>query len=276
MYISPLVSVIIPTYKRIDQTVAAVESVANQKTTVSYQVVVVNDDIDSSNLTEALSKFSLTLLFYNENRGVAAARNYGVSHSQGYYIAFLDSDDVWKENKLETQLSAMIKQEALISHTDELWSRNGKEVKKSTIFQKEAGDIFAQSLKQVNISPSTVMMRRDLWNRYKGFDESFPVCEDYELWLRITSQEKILLIPDELIVKYAGHDDQLSRVAGLDYYRIKALVKLLLSGVLSEQQVLEARTELHRKADIFISGAKKRGNFEKMEEIKRIIHSPLL
>lgn len=274
MYVTPLVSVIIPTYRRVLQTVAAVKSVLSQKTTVLYEVIVVNDDVSSSDLTEALSGLTLTLLSRGENCGVSAARNYGVSHSQGEYIAFLDSDDVWKDDKLERQLTAMREQGSTISHTDELWIRNGKEIQKSDLFKKKSGDIFAQSLKQVNISPSTVMMTRYLWDHYNGFDESFPVCEDYELWLRITAKEPALLIPEELVVKYAGHDDQLSRVAGLDYYRIKALVKLLKETELTEKQRFEAEQELQRKANIFISGAEKRGNFEKIKEIKNMIDSP--
>ncbi|MCK5808441.1 glycosyltransferase family 2 protein [bacterium] len=271
MPVLPVVSVIIPTYRRISQTVVAIKSVLNQKTTLLYELIVVNDDVSSSELREALSGLTLTLLSLGENQGVAAARNYGVSHSCGQYIAFLDSDDVWKEDKLERQLTAMKEQGATISHTDELWVRNGKEIKKSALFKKKSGDIFVQSLKQVNISPSTVMMSRSLWNRYHGFDESFPLCEDYELWLRMTAQEEVLLIPEELIIKHAGHDDQLSNVAGLDYYRIKALVKLLKESELTETERFEAEKELQRKAGIFISGAEKRGNLEKANEIKKMI-----
>jgi GT2 family glycosyltransferase len=103
------------------------------------------------------------------------------------------------------------------------------------------------------------MMRKELFNRVGGFDENFPVCEDYDLWLRIAVGHAIPLIPIALVIKRGGHLGQLSHsLWGMDRYRIQSLRKLLRSGVAGEKRdwVLDA---LRRKVSILCQGAKKRG-----------------
>ena len=76
------------------------------------------------------------------------------------------------------------------------------------------------------------MMRRDLFVALGGFDEALPVCEDYDLWLRIAVDHQVALIPEPLVIKRGGHADQLSHsVWGMDRYRVMALQKLLRSGI---------------------------------------------
>jgi hypothetical protein len=102
------------------------------------------------------------------------------------------------------------------------------------------------------------MMTRDLFERIGRFDESLPVCEDYDLWLRIAVDNRIPLIPSALTVKRGGHADQLSHsVWGMDRYRVRALQKLLRSGLDGEKRAwtLDA---LRRKVSILSQGARKR------------------
>ncbi len=250
-------------------------SVVKQRGDVPIEILVVNDDCDSSpesgELVKQLADLPVTVVHLGANRGVAAARNAGVRLSHGKYIAFLDSDDLWKSDKIVRQLALMQKEATAICHTDEQWIRNGKVIKKSSLFTKRSGDIFFYSLKQVNIAPSSVMLTREIWERYGGFDTSFPLCEDYELWLRVTAKESISLVEKECVVKRAGHANQLSAVPGLDYYRIKALVKLLHSETITAEQQEAVCRELARKRDIYLSGAKKRGNSETIVEIETLL-----
>ena len=98
------------------------------------------------------------------------------------------------------------------------------------------------------------------------FDESLPVCEDYDLWLRIPCRYPVLFIEKPLIVKKGGHADQLSRrYEAMDRFRIESLTRLLKSGLLSEQMRGTALLELGNKCRIYALGAKKRDKAEEAE-----------
>jgi hypothetical protein len=116
------------------------------------------------------------------------------------------------------------------------------------------------------------MLKRSLLEEVGLFDEGFPVCEDYDLWLRISCRHPVYLIDKKLVVKEGGHPDQLSRgVIGMDQYRIRALVKLLESGVLNENQREAAIRELTFKCTVYGDGCLKRG---KIEEGNRYLRLP--
>ena len=256
---SPITSVIIPTYNRWPLVVEAVDSVLAQ----SFQdiEIIVVDDGSTDGTTNRLAKFDGRLrLFTTTRRGVAAARNFGVSQAQGCYVAFLDSDDLWLPGKLQTQIAFLDRHpEIQICQTDEIWVRNGVRVNPKAMHRKPSGDIFVRSLDLCLISPSAVMMTRELFQRIGGFDESFPVCEDYDLWLRVTSVYSVPLIPEALVVKRGGHADQLSRsLWGMDRYRVLALQKILRSGLDGVPRTA-ARDVLRRKVLILAQGARKRG-----------------
>jgi glycosyltransferase involved in cell wall biosynthesis len=223
--------------------------------------IIVVDDGSTDGTTNRLAKFDGRLrLFTTTGRGVAAARNFGVSQAQGCYVAFLDSDDFWLPGKLETQIAFLDRHpEIQICQTDEIWVRNGVRVNPKAMHRKPSGDIFVRSLDLCLISPSAVMMTRELFQRIGGFDESFPVCEDYDLWLRVTSVYSVPLIPEALVVKRGGHADQLSRsLWGMDRYRVLALQKILRSGLDGVRRTA-ARDVLRRKVLILAQGARKRG-----------------
>lgn len=226
----------------------------------SFELVVVDDGSNDGTAGE-LAKYSSGLrLVSRERSGVAAARNYGVSIANGRYLAFLDSDDLWAPKKLEVQTAFMERHpEFQICQTDEIWIRNGARVNPKTKHQKPNGDVFRRSLELCVVSPSAVMMRKELFNRVGGFDEDFPVCEDYDLWLRIAVNHTIPLIPIALVIKRGGHLGQLSHsLWGMDRYRVQSLRKLLHSGVAGEKREW-ALDALRRKVSILCQGAKKRG-----------------
>jgi hypothetical protein len=106
------------------------------------------------------------------------------------------------------------------------------------------------------------MMTRELFNGIDGFDERLPVCEDYDLWLRIAAKYCVPLIPCALTVKRGGHGDQLSHsVWGMDRYRVAALQKLLRTDLSGEKRQWAIET-LTRKISILSHGARKRGKEE--------------
>lgn len=257
---TPLVSVIIPTYNRAWTLKKAIDSVLDQDYK-NFELIVVDDG--STDDTEALIKTyekSIKVIQQPNNLGVSAARNKGISVSSGSLIAFLDSDDSWYPKKLSTQVEFFnANPDALICQTEEVWIRDGKKVNPKKKHQKLSGMIFIPSLALCLVSPSAVMMRKNLFAKVDGFDESLPACEDYDLWLRITCRYPVHLIDTPLIIKTGGHEDQLSSTIGLDKYRIYALKKILRSDFLTEKQYRAAENMLKKKCRIYADGCMKHG-----------------
>jgi glycosyltransferase involved in cell wall biosynthesis len=254
----PLVSVIIPTFNRAALVREAIDSVLAQDYPRLELIVV--DDGSSDHTPEVVHACGAALTYIQQpHAGVSAARNQGVAASHGELLAFLDSDDLWLPGKVTGQV-ALFQQQPQVQacYTDEIWIRRGVRVNPRQIHQKQAGWIFLQSLPRCIISPSSIMLRRTLWERLGGFDERLPACEDYDLWLRLTATVPVALLPERLIVKRGGHADQLSRcVPVLDQYRISALEKTLTMPltVPQRQAVLE---HLVQKCRIVAQGAHKR------------------
>jgi glycosyltransferase involved in cell wall biosynthesis len=193
------------------------------------------------------------------HQGVSTARNRGVEATHGDLLAFLDSDDLWRPGKVAAQVALFQQQpQVQVCYTDEIWIRRGVRVNAKHIHQKHEGWLFLQSLPRCIISPSSIMLRRTLWDRLGGFDERLSACEDYDLWLRLTLTVPVALLSQRLIVKRGGHSDQLSRcVPVLDQYRITALEKLLRTPLPlpQRQAVLQ---HLVQKCAVVAQGARKR------------------
>ena len=258
------VSVIIPTYNRAQRLGKAIDSVLAQSHQ-DFELIVV-DDGSEDNTDELIGNYNSDIVYIRqENSGAAAARNRGIEKARYNLLAFLDSDDWFAENKLKTQIEAMNRNPScLISHTNEIWYRNGQILNQKLKHRKSSGDIFAQSLELCAVGMSTIMIHKEIFDRYGFFDEGYPCCEDYEFWLRISAEEKFLLVEESLTLKDGGRDDQLSTIyrTGMDKFRIKAIMKTLASGRLTEEQSGIARRELERKCRIYGTGCIKHGRAE--------------
>jgi len=260
------VSVIIPTFNRAATLPRALESVLQQRG-VSFELLVV-DDGSTDGTRDLIARAGRDVRYFHQpNRGPAAARNLGIRNATGEFLAFLDSDDEWLPEKLAVQVEYFEENRAsLICQTEELWIRNGKRVNPMKKHKKEGGSIFEKCLPRCVVSPSAVMMRREFFDSVGLFDESFPACEDYDLWLRASARFPIGLIETPYVVKYGGHADQRSRqFPVMDQFRIRALSKLLESGTLTSSQRDSAFSELKRKCEIVALGAAKRGKTDVAE-----------
>jgi glycosyltransferase involved in cell wall biosynthesis len=256
---NPLISVIIPTYNRGWIIKEAIDSVLAQEY-INYELIVVDDgSIDDTH--DILNSYQKNFLVLRQNnKGVSAARNRGFAAASGRFIAFLDSDDIWLPQKLSQQVDFFHSNpDALICQTEEIWIRNNVRVNPKNRHKKPSGMIFEPSLSLCLVSPSAVMIKRNLFEEVGLFDETLPACEDYDLWLRISCRHPVHLIDTPLIIKRGGHDDQLSASPGLDKFRIKAIKKVIESGLLSAAQYQTAVETLKEKCVIYASGCRKRG-----------------
>jgi glycosyltransferase involved in cell wall biosynthesis len=260
---SPKVSVIVPTYNRADRLERALNSIVSQ-TCQDFELIVV-DDGSTDKTYQLMKSFPKAQYFYiKKNSGVSKARNVGLAFAKGELICFLDSDDLWKEKKIQIQsLWLENNKDSQICYTDEIWVRNGVRVNPMNRHRKYSGDIFRHCLGLCIVSPSSVMIRAKLFDEIGNFDESLPACEDYDLWLRIASKYAFHFIEEPLIIKYGGHSDQLSRKYwGMDRFRVVALKKLLDQNSLDKEKLKLTRSVFLEKCSILIKGFEKRGKKE--------------
>lgn len=259
------VSVIIPTYNRKHFLPRAVNSVLSQTWRCGELIIVDDGSTDgTSDYIDTLKRQNIMPVrsLIQKNSGPAAARNTGILHAQYEYITFLDSDDHWNKRKIEKQLGLLLKNPGyLISHTREKWLRRGEHLNQKKKHIPRHGDIYSHCLELCAVGMSTVMMRRELFNRVGLFDESFRCCEDYDFWLHVSCQYHFLLVDEPLTVKEGGRDDQVSQQyrVGMDKLRILALEKLITSNHLSTDQLEEAYRELMKKCTIYGNGCIRHG-----------------
>ncbi len=254
---SPRFSVIIPVYNRERFVAKAIESVLAQSYE-NFELIVV-DDGSTDNTPKILERYPIKIL-RQQNRGVSAARNAGIRIAKGDIIALLDSDDEWQKDHLATHAAFFAAHPNFLIHqTDEIWIRNGKFLNKKKIHQKKGGWIFYDSLHLCLISPSAVAIKKELLGVVGLFREDFAVCEDYELWLRITHKYPVGFTPKATVIKYGGHADQLShRYFAMDRWRVRAMLPFC-----DDPKVVAVA--LH-KCQVLIEGAKKHKNEEILKE----------
>jgi glycosyltransferase involved in cell wall biosynthesis len=226
--INNTVSVIIPVYNRVNLIDRSINSVISQTYPIN-EIIVIDDGSNDGTYDLIKRNFPQVSLQYQENKGVSNARNIGIKLAKSKWIAFLDSDDEWLPKKVEEQINLLKTNFSFkICHTDEVWIRNQVRVNPMKKHRKYGGDIYNKCLPLCVISPSSIIIHKDIFNDVGLFDEELPVCEDYDMWLRICSKYSVLFLDQKLINKYGGHDDQLSKKYwGMDRFRLIALEKMI-------------------------------------------------
>jgi len=265
-------SVVIPTYNRASFIGKSLGSVLKQSYP-HFEVIVADDgsDDDTANIVSNHDDKRVRYL-YHPNHGVSYARNRALEISRGEFIAFLDSDDRWTGDKLErTADNIMASPGIKIFHTEEIWFKNGKLLPQKDKHTKPTGYVYKNALPLCCISISTAVIHREVFDKTGLFDENLEACEDYDFWLRATSRYEVKLIPESLTIKDGGRKDQLSSsVWGLDRFRIKALVKMLESGILNTENRRLTLEELEKKCLIFAAGSEKRGKSDEAEYYRKL------
>ena len=192
-----LVSIIIPYYKKKNYIEQTLKSILNQKYK-NFEILIVYDDSDKSDLLflKTLKKNDnrIKLVINNKNIGAGMSRNKAIKLSKGKYLAFIDSDDLWHPNKLKIQLSFMIKNKILITHT----SYNIIDKNNSKIGFREARRIeYKDLIKSCDIGLSTVVINKKILKNLKF--PSLKTKEDYVLWLTLSKKVPIIGLDQQLV-----------------------------------------------------------------------------
>lgn len=205
----PRVSVIIPTYNQARFVSATVQSILNQTYKDLETIVVIDGSTDDTKIQ--LEKFGNKIKVVEQERSERAiARNNGVKHSSGEYIAFVDSDDIWKPNKLEKQIPVLEENEETVlvysacERVDE-YGNNIKRAKRQT--QGYSGKVFEKLLLRNFVVSATPVVRREIFEKSEGFITKYVPYEDWELWLRLSAFGKFIFI-DSPLASYRIHPMQ--------------------------------------------------------------------
>jgi glycosyltransferase involved in cell wall biosynthesis len=217
---SPKVSVIIPTYNRSHFLQTAIESVLNQ-TYQDFELIVVDDgSIDETQQLLAQYQGKLQAV-YQENQGRSLARNTGAKLARGKYLAFLDSDDVWKPTKLAQQIAVLEADPTItLAHCfTEVFDSSGQVCQAATsliqTFHQRAlkhnYHYEAISL-ECTIFTSCIVVNKEIFLGLGGFDRNLEYLEDWDFYLRLALNYKITAVPEPLVL-YRHHDDQSKNIA---------------------------------------------------------------
>lgn len=252
----PEISVIIPTYNRCHLLCDAIDSVLNQDFT-DYEIIII-DDGSTDRTYKILTKYNRNFRYiYQSTGGVSKARNTGIKAAQGNFIAFLDSDDLWEREKLCLQWEFFQNHpDAYLCYTREKWFRNNSWVTLPQAYQPGNNHLLPKLLKRCFIGTSSVMARKELFSLIGYFDETIPICEDLDLWLRIVLRYPIYSIDKPLTIKRMGQWPQLSTsIWGMDRYRIYTIEKQLRANNLNSSQKQLFLSTIHKKAYILTKGS---------------------
>jgi len=230
----PKVSVVIPTYNSAPYIAKTLESVFVQ-TYKDYEVIIV-DDGSTDDTREVLKPFLHRIRYiYQDNRGPAAARNMGIRLAEGEYIAFLDSDDRWLPEKLRLQVEHLTSNpEVGLVYTDIGIIESGPRAVNYAKVRKHSGFVFWELLGTNFIPTTTVMVRRECFEKLGPLDESPIVqgAEDYDVWLRIARHYKIGYIPIKL-AEHRCRSDSHSRNIDRKYRSLLYVVERTFDNILN-------------------------------------------
>lgn len=207
---TPLISVVIPTYNRARDLERALKSVQAQ-TFINWEILII-DGYSVDNTDQVVSNFNdprIKLFKIHSNGVIAASRNMGIRKASGEYIAFLDSDDWWRPEKLRLSLDALNAGADIVYHDLFLVTKSDQR-----FFWKKAATrdlkkpVFINLLNNGNcINNSSVVIKKNLLDSIRGQSEDYNLIaiEDYDCWLRIAKlTDKFTRVPKSLGYYWAG------------------------------------------------------------------------
>lgn len=230
-----MISVVLPTYNRAYVLQRAIESI--QKQSYYNLEIIVVDDGSTDNTRQVVRKIPDTRIRYIQspkNAGVSHARNLGIVAAKGDYIAFQDSDDVWRKDKLEKQMKCMQEKDyGMVYSAFEREFQDGSVVyypPKDMLLEKKQGDILESLLEKNLVSTQTMLVKREVFQEVGLFNEGMSNLEDYELAVRIAKKYSIGIV-DEPLVHINTLED------GINQNQIEALVNISYIYLLNQREL---------------------------------------
>ena len=193
---SPSITVIIPTFNRVNLLKETVESVRNQ-TFRDFEIIVVNDG-STDGASEWLRKQTDLRVIEQSNLGIATARNNGAAAAKGLWLAFLDHDDLWAPDKLLIQ-AEFVQTNPEVALVATRHVRLGKSFREPKKPQWIKGDLFAKEYSQSFIHTSSVMIRRDVFQQIDGFPTKYRFADEFDVWLKIAAAYPIAYFDRPLV-----------------------------------------------------------------------------
>jgi len=250
-----LVSIIMPAYNAGNYIAASIQSVLAQ-TYPDWELIVV-DDGSTDNTANVIQQFvrrdGRVKYIFQENGRLGKARNTGIMNSGGPLIAFLDSDDLWVETKLEKQTQAMVEQDVDVVFSDCYIFRDQNTADETTTFKSLVGrfagpDILDLLIRQNRIPVLTILLKRTALQRVGWFDEPITGCEDYDLWLRLAKANADFYGMADVLARYRRHDAAMTAVASNLWKPMLEIVRRHIHDTrLSESEKNRRITGLYRE-----------------------------
>jgi glycosyltransferase involved in cell wall biosynthesis len=188
---NPFVSVIIPTFNRLDLLKETVDSV-RQQTFRDFEIIVVNDG-STDGTTEWLRSQSDLRVLEQSNSGIATSRNNGAAAAQAQWLAFLDHDDLWATDKLRVQ-AEFLKQNLDVGLVAARHVRLGKRHRLPRRVRWLKGDLFVKEFSESFIHTSSVVIRRDVFEKIRGFPSKYLFADEFDVWLKIAAAYPIAYV----------------------------------------------------------------------------------
>lgn len=208
-----LVSVVIPTFNRANRIIKTIESVLNQ--TYNNLEIIIIDDNSTDNTYEVIQPYLSENIRYYKNEinvGGSKSRNIGVTHCRGDLVAFLDSDDEWLSKKIELQVNKFISNNDIDMIYTKYYLVNENNNKKLIFKESEELDNELLSILCKNFigTTSTICIKKNVFNKIKGFDEQLPSCQDWDLYIRVLSNGYNVAMIDTPCLNYYYHNNSIT------------------------------------------------------------------
>ena len=248
----PMVSVVIPTYKRSEMLPRAIKSVLSQ-TYKNVQVVVVDDNNPDSEYRirtkEIVHQFDGDLrvkyVLHEKNMNGSVARNTGIRNADGEIVAFLDDDDVWKPEKIQKQLEAFDSEKiALVYCNYEIYNETASKISNPNIpFIK--GNVFDELMRNNFIgSTSFPLLRKSVVDDLGGFDVLLESSQDYDMWIRMARNYYVNYVDEVLVTYYVHGENQITKSYKK---RISGHERIIEKNINYYKSHTKAYCETHRK-----------------------------
>ena len=225
---APRVSVVIPAYNIADYIGETLDSVLAQ-TFQDYEIILVNDGSpDTARLESALATYLDDIIYVKqENAGASAARNAAIRLARGELLAFLDGDDVWLPEFLQSQITYLEKNDLEMVYCDALIF--GEQLFENQTFMQSApsaGAVSTVSLinAECNVITSGTVLKKETLVKFGVFDVELRRAQDFELWFRLAKKGVRIGYQREVLLKYRVRPDNLS---GTNVDRAKRSVEVM-------------------------------------------------